>query len=139
TVFVVRAARRRSRAPTQTAGGERFAVREPKGALPPLSGLSPLFDPFVPHLVAVARATKQPVAIATGASGAVLGVGIGDRQAAVGTIFAKDSDVCEALRLAIGESEFFSELRHPALASVTKLGLSAPPEAYNVYETFELM
>lgn len=132
--------RRRRRGPTQTASGERFEVREPSGdRVPALAGLSPLFDPFLPHLVRVARATKQPVAYAATGSGGVLGLAIADRDAAVGTIFATDSDVCEALRLAIDQSEFFSELRHPALASVTKRGLSAPPEAYNVYETYELM
>lgn len=139
-LFIQIAKSRRRRGPTQTASGEQFTVREPTSDhIPAATGLSPLFDPFLPHLVAVARATKQPVAYAASASGGVLGVGIGDRAAAVGTIFAKDSDVCEALRIAIGQSEFFSEVRHPALASVTKLGLSAPAEAYNVYETYELM
>ncbi|MCZ7681293.1 MAG: GNAT family N-acetyltransferase [Sandaracinaceae bacterium] len=132
--------RRRRRGPTQTASGEPFEVREPSGdRVPALAGLSPLFDPFLPHLVRVARATKQPVAYAATGSGACSGWPLPDRAAAVGTIFAQDSDVCEALRLAIGQSEFFSELRHPALASVTQRGLSAPPEAYNVYETYELM
>lgn len=133
-------ARRRRRGPTQTASGERFEVREPtRDRVPALAGLSAPFDPFLPHLVRVARATNQPVAYAATASGSVLGLAIADRAAAVGTIFAQDSDVCEALRLAIGQTEFFSELRHPALASVTKRGLSSPPEAYNVYETYELM
>ncbi len=129
--------RSRRRGPTETATGERFRIRT--DATPAKVCVSSLFDPFVPHLMSVARAAKHGVAIAEGTGGTVLGVAIDDPSARVATIFARDSDVCEALRLTIGETEFFSDVRHPALASVTKLSLSAPPEAYNVYETYELM
>ena len=136
-LLVARIVRRR-RIPSLTASGERFRVDVPNERLS-LRGLSPFFDPFLPHMVRVAEAAKHPVAVATTPAGAVIGVALGDKDAAVGTIFAKDSDVCEALRLKIGQTEFFSEVRHETLASVKKLGLTAPAEAYNVYETYELM
>lgn len=135
--------RRRRRGPTQTAQGQSFNVHEGWKAgrpIPPLPpGLSPSFDHFLPHMLRVAQAAGHPVAAATTGDGAILGVAIGDKDAAVGTIFAADSDVCEALRLRIGQSEFFSEHRHPTLASIKRLNISAPAEAYNVYETYEVM
>ena len=132
--------RRRRRGPTQSAQGQSFDVDDrlkDARALP--AGLSPSFDPFLPHMLRVAQAAGHPIAAATTVNDAILGVAIGDRDAAVGTIFAADSDVCEALRLRIGQSEFFSEHRHARLASVERLGISAPAEAYNVYETYEVM
>jgi ribosomal protein S18 acetylase RimI-like enzyme len=69
----------------------------------------------------------------------VIGLAIGDRATDVASIFASDSDVCESLRKELGHSEFFSEVRHPKLASVARLNMTAPNEAYNVYETFEVM
>ncbi len=140
-IVVIRLSRRRRRGPTQTASGQRFAVEQLKDAndVAPPPELSASFASFLPHMMRVARAAGETVAVATTGAKSVLGVAIGDREAQVGTIFAPDSDVCEALRLAIGHSEFFSEQRHPALASVTRIGLSAPAEAYNVYETYEVM
>jgi ribosomal protein S18 acetylase RimI-like enzyme len=130
--------RKRARLPTLTATGERFEIKDGVSVATPVA-LSALFDPFLPHLMRVARAAKHRVAIAKGASGKVLGVAIDDPGARIGTIFAPDSDVCEALRRTINESEFFSDVRHPGLASVTRRGLASPPEAYNVYETYEVM
>lgn len=129
---------RRSSAPRTTAKGERFSVET--GASPKIpSGLSPTFDPFIGHMAQIASATGNKVAIAKAEDGKVLGAGFGDRDTDLATIFANDSDVCEAIRLELGLSEFFSELRHPKLASVAALNVSAPNEAYNLYETFEVM
>lgn len=139
-VVVVLVRRKRRRRPTTTATGELFQVRrlrEP--SLPSAPSEGSLFTPFIPHMIRVAQAAKYPVAIATGQHGRLLGVAIGDDDAAIGTIFAPDSDVCEALRGEIKQSEFFSEVRHPKLASVARLNLTAPTEAYNVYETYEVM
>jgi GNAT superfamily N-acetyltransferase len=119
-----------------TASGDSFHVERASASLPLLPGLSPLFDPFIPHMMRVAEAAGQNVVVARGLSGNVLGVGIGDRDADIGTIFAPDSDVCEALRFEIAHSEFFSDKRHPKLSSV--FDPAAPPEAYNVYETYEI-
>lgn len=134
--------RRRSRARGgQTARGELFTA-EPLGAteaMPAAPGLSATFDTFLLHWVGVTRAAGNSVVVARGAGGALLGLGIGDRESDIGTIFAADSDVCESIRRVLGHSEFFSETRHPGLESVKRVGLTAPAEAYNIYETFDVM
>lgn len=134
-VLVARRSRRR-----RTASGQIFQVRrQSRSAAPSLGPLSPTFDPFIPHLVHVAQATGQKIVCADGIGGSVLGVGIDDAPAQLATIFAKDSDVCEAIRKELGRTEFFSDTRHPRLASVAKTSNPGPAEAYNVYETYELL
>lgn len=124
----------------RTAQGVVYTVEEL--ATPPLPGLGPLsatFDWFLPHMITVARAWQQRVAYAKAANGAVLGVAIDDTPAAIATIFAPDSEVCETLRATLGRPELFSETRHPALASVRAADPTVAKEAYNLYETFEVL
>lgn len=124
-----------------TGAGVPFRVERVSGAsaaLPP--GLSAHFDALLPHFIAVTRATNNAVSVATTEpDGKVVGVALSDLQSGVGSIFARDSDVCEALRRESGHTEFFSELRHPPLESVLRSGLTAPAHAYNVYETYEVL
>lgn len=113
-------------------------VTDPSTLAPPAS-LSPVYAPFLVHFATVAKRAGGPVAIARKRGAEVVGLAFGDRETEIGTIFADDPDVCEALRKAIGCSEFFSERRHGALATVTRAGLASPPSAYNVYETYEVL
>lgn len=113
-------------------------VTEPSTLAPPAS-LSAVYAPFLAHFAAVAQRAGGPVAIARKRGTDVVGLGFGDRDTEIGTIFADDPDVCEALRKAIGCSEFFSERRHGALATVRRAGLASPSSAYNVYETYEVL
>jgi ribosomal-protein-alanine N-acetyltransferase len=108
--------------------------------LPP--ELSVHFHAHLPHLVACALRAAQPVFIATLEKGRVVGLGIADREAAVGSIFAPNPDACERLRVALGTTEFFTEHRHEVLPSVeatAKLaGRTERPRAYNVLETYDV-
>jgi GNAT superfamily N-acetyltransferase len=135
--MVIRGRRKKANPPRQSGKGERFTIRgDPKEIT---GNLSPMFDPFIAHMAQVALKTGNKIAVARSEAGNVLGVALGDRDTQLGTIFAPDSDVCEALRHEIGHTEFFSEVRHPKLASVKALNIAAPDEAYNLYETFEVM
>ncbi|MBX3272473.1 MAG: GNAT family N-acetyltransferase [Sandaracinaceae bacterium] len=139
-ILLVRRLRPPAAARGLTAMGVPFDVREPASS--PVAGLellSPSFAPFLPHMIGVARALSWRVATAVGPNGQVLGVAIDDPPANIATIFAPDSDVCELLRRRLGREELFSDVRHPALASVHRVGVATPPEAYNVYETFEVL
>ncbi|MGE0790320.1 MAG: GNAT family N-acetyltransferase [Sandaracinaceae bacterium] len=124
-----------------TADGLRFDTTRhtevPEAGIAP--GLASRYGPFLDHFARVALSGGNRVLVASTADGTRVGLALEDAEAKVGTIFAKDSDVCEVLRKGIGQSEFFSELRHPPLASVKKSGATAPANAYNVYETYEIL
>ena len=136
--WLVRRARRPRSMPSRMADGTAFRI-ETCARVPELpSGLSEHLDPFVAHMAGVASASGNRVCIATTSAGTV-GLAIEDRAGRVATIFARDSDVCEALRRTLGTTELFSERRHPTLASVVRVDASAPAHAYNVYETFDVL
>ncbi len=137
-VLLLIAFSRRSRARNRTASGEEFTVVEL--ATPPVPGLgrvpiSGVYDPFLPHMIAVARNAGERVVYAKNGADLVLGVGIDDAPAQIATIFAADTAVCEALRAKLGRAELFSDVRHPPIPG---LG-GSPPHAYNVYETYEIL
>ena len=133
-------------AAVRTHRGQEITVDElgPSAPLPTgSSGTTIYFGAFLPHFLAVARRTGNRVWLAR-VAGSVAGVAIEDRVAGVPSIFAPVSDVCEAMRIAIRSSDFFSEQRHGNLDSVisatqqtgTKLPAAA---AYNVLETYEVL
>jgi hypothetical protein len=128
-----------ARAPTHAADGRGFTIS--KGAPASLalpSGLGEHLGPFLPHLVEVARSTGSPIAIARAEDGEILGIGLGDREAGAASIFAPDSDACEAIRRALGSTEHFSEIRHPAVASAGGTAARGR-DAYEVGETYDVL
>jgi len=133
-------------AAVRTHRGQEITVDDlgPGAALPAgATGTTIYFGAFLPHFLAVARRTSNRVWIAR-TGGSVVGCAIEDRVAGVPTIFAPVSDVCEALRMAMHSSDFFSELRHGNLESVMaatqRTGTKLPAAtAYNVLETYEVL
>lgn len=118
-------------------------------ALPPVpaQGVTRWFAPFLDHWVRVALSAGDHVHLGTRDGGnSLAGLAIRHLDADVGTILADDSDVCELLRADARIVTFFSEVRHPALKSVLEAMRHAPShaakppaEAYNLYETYDVL
>jgi L-amino acid N-acyltransferase YncA len=104
---------------------------------------SPHFAPFLGHFVDHALHAGEKVAVVDLDDGRCVGLGIGDAEGRVASIFARNGDACELLRAHLGPSELFSEHRHETLPSVHYLAVRAAaaelPRAYNVVETFEIL
>ena len=108
----------------------------------PAQGDSPFFAPFVRYFAQCAMRAGDPVFVARLGDGTPVGVGLTDREAMIGSIFAKDGDVCEQLRRALDVSEFFTETRHetiPTVVAAAGAAVQQPPKAYNVFETYEVL
>ncbi len=105
--------------------------------------LSPHLAPFLAHFVEVALAAGERVVVCELSNGRCVGVGIGDREGRVASIFAQDGDACELVRKELGFTEFFTEHRHLTIPSVDRAALEAAvttaPHAYNELETYEIL
>ncbi|GAB4215337.1 MAG: hypothetical protein OHK0013_40810 [Sandaracinaceae bacterium] len=143
--FVAFALSRRGRRPI-TVGGQAVkvvALKTVEDFVPLAPEDSPHLASFHRHLVEQALRAGEPVLEATLEDGRVVGLGIGDREGRIGSIFAREPDACELLRQALDVTEFFTETRHEhlpsVLASARAIGRTETPKAYNVYETYEVL
>lgn len=104
---------------------------------------SPHFAAFLGHFVDHALRAGEKVAVVDLDDGRCVGLGIGDAEGRVASIFARNGDACELLRAHLGPSELFSEHRHETIPSVQQAAIRAAaptlPLAYNVVETFEIL
>jgi len=134
------------RAREMTIDGEVLSTRPvlTLAELPPIAPEdAPLFHLFLPHLVDQALRANHPVYVAQLSRGRVVGLGIADREAQLGSNFPKHPDACEMPRRAVGGTEFLTEHRHEVLPSVVRTareaGRSDNPPAYNVFETYDVL
>lgn len=145
--FVLYPAYRRRHPGTRTIAGKTFALAwlSPAGTLPPADpSASAYFTPFLEHFVNAARLAGDPVLVAT-CEGRLACLGIRHREGDIGTILAGPSELCEAMRALLKVDDFFTELRHappPGLGGQAwDAGVTAPlpKNAYNLYETYEVL
>jgi L-amino acid N-acyltransferase YncA len=129
----------RSRVPRHDYEG-RIAPLDPQQEAD-LAALSPFFGELVPQLVRHAQ-PWGPV----GAWGSLRleGIALPAPPGEAATIFATGTACCEALRLRIGATHFFSEVRHQHSFAVRAQSASrgvplSGEHAYNVLETHELL
>ncbi len=121
---------------TRRLGGE-----DPIPAFPADTSIS--FGAFLPHFVRIARATSNDVWLAE-VDGTIVGLALDDASTGVASIFAREPDVCETLRRAVGKQDFFSEVRHGNLPSVIEATATTGDKlpaaaAYNVLETYDVL
>jgi len=108
------------------------------------------FGAFLPHFVDKAFIAKDRVAVAVTQEKGLVGVAFYNKEARIGTVLCRDTDLTEALRSFIGCKDFFSEYRHSIdtrdmeqSAQVTPPQPGAPvlatgsmtKELYNIFET----
>ncbi len=104
------------------------------------------FEPFLPHMVDKTLMAGGRVALATTMFGDVVGVGLYNREAKVGTVLAPSTEVAETLRKYLGCKDFFSEYQHKItirpnyyISSSDKRRMAAYDNAaYNVFETHKV-
>ncbi len=107
------------------------------------STASDFFGPFLEHWAEKALRTRDPVAVAISSGGAVLGVAYYNREARIGTVLARDSELAETMRRFVGAKDFFTETRHIVKAEsgdqymMDQLARTGN-EAYNVFETHKV-
>jgi GNAT superfamily N-acetyltransferase len=104
------------------------------------------FEPFLTHMIEKTLAADGRVALATTMFDDLVGVGLYNREAKVGTIFAKSTEVTETLRKYLGAKDFFSEHKHRitvrsnyymSTSDKQKLA-SVDNAAFNVFETHKV-
>ncbi len=104
---------------------------------------SPHFGPLLTHFVEHALRAGERVAVVDLDDGRCVGLGIGDAEGGVSSVFAKHGDACELLRAHLGHTELFTEHRHETLPSVheaaARAAVATLPLAYNVVETYEIL
>jgi GNAT superfamily N-acetyltransferase len=101
------------------------------------------FEPFLPHWVEKALASKDRVAVAIDPQYGLVGVAFYVKEGKIGTVLCKHTELTEVLRSYIGCKDFFSEMIHsiqltadmsqdPYLMSqLNQFGT----QAFNVFET----
>jgi L-amino acid N-acyltransferase YncA len=120
-------------------------LRAKDGAPPaPKDGMTQHFGAHIADLVRKAHLAGDSVATATDASGQLVGIGIVNGEAKIGTILSPNTDVTEHLRKQLRVLDFFAEWRHAVPDRVKgefqMAGVSLPTEhAYNVYETYQVL
>jgi hypothetical protein len=90
------------------------------------------FGPFLRNIVDKARAAGDRVAVALD-GGRLVGVAIYHKDVKVGSLFAPDKYVNEALRAFVGAKDFFSETRHKDSMGTNVVDI------YNIYETHKIL
>jgi GNAT superfamily N-acetyltransferase len=90
------------------------------------------FGPFMRSIVDKSRAANDRVAVALD-HGQLVGVAIHHTDVKVGSMFAPDKYVNEALRRFVRTKDFFSETRH-----MDTIGQNAV-DVYNIYETHKIL
>jgi len=104
------------------------------------------FEPFLTHMIEKTLLAKGRVALATTMFDDLVGVGLYNREAKVGTIFAPSTEVTETLRKYLGAKDFFSEHKHRItvrsnyyMSTSDKQKLASHDNAaYNVFETHKV-
>lgn len=101
------------------------------------------FEPFLPHWVEKALASKDRVAVAVDPQYGLVGVAFYVKEGQIGTILCKHTELTEYLRSYIGCKDFFSEMMHSIqltadmyqdpylMAQLNQFGT----QAFNVFET----
>lgn len=101
------------------------------------------FEPFLPHWVEKALASKDRVAVAVDPQYGLVGVAFYVKEGQIGTILCKHTELTEVLRAYIGCKDFFSEMMHSIqltadmsqdpylMAQLNQFGT----QAFNVFET----
>ncbi len=118
----------------------------PADPLPPIAPeASAWFVPFLPHFVSAARIAGDRVLVAKADAGNVVALAIEHREASIGTILARSTVLCEAMRKLLRVEDFFTEVRHVppsnlgAQAKAAGVTTAVPKDAYNLYETYEVL
>lgn len=101
------------------------------------------FAEFRADIVRKALAAGDRVATASTGLGLV-GMALYSRDGRIGTVFASDTGITEALRKFVGAKDFFTEWRHlvpaTAVADAREMGVSiSEKEAYNLLDTYEIL
>jgi len=104
------------------------------------------FGPFLGHMIEKTLLAGDRVAIATTQFNDLVGIGFYNKEAKVGTILAKGTEVTETLRKYLGAKDFFSEHKHRIVVrssyymskeAIRKLA-AFDNAAYNVFETHKV-
>ena len=101
------------------------------------------FGDFLEDFAKKALLAKDRVAVVT-TGDQLVGLGIQSKEAKIGLVLARNTDVAEALRSFLGATDFFSETRHPVSAAIraNSQSWSVPllsQNQYNVFETYHVM
>jgi RimJ/RimL family protein N-acetyltransferase len=108
------------------------------------SQVTDLFGPFLEHWAEKALWAKDPVAVAVTADGShMMGIAYYNREARIGTVLARNSELAETMRAFVRAKDFFTENRHTVNAvagdqeMMDQLARTGN-EAYNVFETHKV-
>jgi GNAT superfamily N-acetyltransferase len=101
------------------------------------------FGPFLEHWAEKALLAKDRVSVATSKVYGLVGFGLYNKEAKIGTILCKNTQMTETLRSFAGSKDFFTESRHivkPDKWMMKDSSLMAQMrktknEAYNIFET----
>ena len=104
------------------------------------------FEPFLEHWSQKALLAKDRVAVAVSKSYGLVGFALYNREAKIGTILCKNTEVTETLRAFIGCKDFFSEVKHfvrPTSSMMRDKSLmhklrNVQNKAYNIFETHKV-
>lgn len=104
------------------------------------------FEPFLEHWGQKALLAKDRVAVAVSRSYGLVGFALYNREAKIGTILCKNTEITETLRAFIGCKDFFSEVKHyvrPTSSMKRNKPLmqklrNVQNKAYNIFETHKV-
>ena len=104
------------------------------------------FEPFLEHWAQKALLAKDRVAVAVSETHGLVGFALYNREAKIGTVLCKNTEVNETLRAFIGCKDFFSETKHyvrPTASMRRDKSLMRKLErvqnkAYNIFETHKV-
>jgi len=101
------------------------------------------FGDFLEDFANKALLAKDRVAVAV-TDDKLVGLAIYTKEAKIGLVLCRDTELAEALRWFVGAKDFFSETRHPVSAPIRANAASwgVPLQSehqYNVFETYHVM